>query len=475
MLADGPQYGGRMTTFGVFHYQVGQTDGVSLEIDKWKRVLEDLGHTVHLCAGDLGAAQGTLIEEMFHHRADAQRLYHDTFVALEHYPSEAAYRNELLSLAAVIERKMRAFVNRHGVDFLIPQNVWSVAANPAVSIALARLMGDLRLPALAHHHDFYWERTTGVALTTATAVELADKYLPPRSPLCRHVVINRLAQRELAERKGIEASVVPNVFDFDGPGWQLDDYKRELRAQIGLRPNDILILQATRVVRRKGIELAVDFVRALDQPQRRARLKQSGLFDGRPFDDGNRVVLMLAGYTRDDLGGGYVRDLQRKIEQAGIDALFIEDWVGAQRQDKDGRKRFSLWDTYVCADFATYPSQWEGWGNQFLEALRARLPLVVFEYPVYVSDLKGKGFRVVSLGSEIERRDQHGLVQVSADRVEAAADQAVELLTNATLRRQTVEHNFQLARRHYSLEALRSYLGSLISGQRHTMAAELGR
>jgi glycosyltransferase involved in cell wall biosynthesis len=464
-----------MTTFGIFHYQVGHTDGVSLEIDKWKRVLEDLGHTVHLCAGDLGAAKGTLIEEMFHHRADAKRLYRDTFVALEHYPSEAAYRYELLSVADVIEGQMRAFVEQEGIDFLIPQNVWSVAANPAVAIALARLMRDLQLPALAHHHDFYWERTQGVTLTSATAVELADKYLPPRHPLCRHVVINRLAQRELAERKGIEASLVPNVFDFDGPGWQVDDYKRDFRAQIGLHANDILILQATRVVRRKGIELAVDFVRALGQPQRRARLKQKGLFDGRSFGDDNRVVLVLVGYTRDDLGGGYVRALRHKIEHAGIDALFIEDRVGAQRQNKDGHKRFSLWDTYAVSDFVTYPSQWEGWGNQFLEAMRARLPLMVFEYPVYLSDLKDQGFRVVSLGSEIEGRDQHGLVQVSADRVEAAADQAVELLTNAALRHETVEHNFQLAKRHYSLEALTGYLKPLISDHRRTTGAPLGR
>jgi glycosyltransferase involved in cell wall biosynthesis len=453
-----------MTTFGVFHYQVGRTDGVSLEIQKWKGVLEDLGHEVRLCAGDLGAAEGTLIEEMFHHRVDAERLYYDTFVALEHYPNEVVYRDELLSLAAVIEGKMRAFVEREGIDFLIPQNVWSVAANPAVSIALARLMRGLQLPALAHHHDFYWERTAGVALTSATAVELADKYLPPRDPLCRHVVINRLAQRELAERKGIEASVVPNVFDFDGPGWQIDDYNRDFRAQIGLRPSDVLILQATRIVRRKGIELAVDFVRALDQPQRRARLQERGLFDGRPFDDDSRVVLVLAGYARDDVSGGYVSDLQNKIQRAGIDALFIEDSVGAQREAEGGRKRFSLLDTYVFADFVTYPSLWEGWGNQFLEALRACLPLMVFEYPVYLSDIKDRGFRVVSLGSQIERRDQLGLVQVPADRIEAAADQTVELLTDATLRRQTVEHNFQLARTHYSLKALRGYLEPLIAG-----------
>ena len=451
-----------MKTIGIFHYQVGRTDGVSLEIDKWKRVLEEMGHTVHLCAGDLGTVEGTLIEEMYHHRPDAKRLNYNTFGELRDYPDDAAYRAELLGLADVIEGKMRDFVAEKGIDFLIPQNVWSVAASPPVAIALARVMRDLQLPALAHNHDFYWERTDGLALTCATAIELADKYLPPRDPLARHVVINSLAQQELADRKGIESTVVPNVFDFDAPPWQPDEYNRDFRTRIGLGENDVFILQATRIVQRKGIELAVDFVKALDSPERRARLKERGLYDGRSFDDDSRIVLVLAGYARDDATGGYLNHLQQKVERAGIDALFIEDVVGGRRQMRDGQKVYSLWDSYVFADFVTYPSLWEGWGNQFLEALRARLPLMLFEYPVYRADIKDKGFRVVSLGSEIQGRDDLGLVQVAPQVIEAAADQAVELLAEARLRQETVEHNFQVGRQHYSLESLRGYLAPLI-------------
>lgn len=450
-----------MKTIGIFHYKVGGTDGVSLEIDKWKRVLEDMGHTVHLCAGDLGAVEGTLIEEMYHHRPDAERLYHNTFCELHDYADDAAYRADLLRLADVIERRILDFVERKHIDFLIPQNIWSVAASPPVAIALARVMHQLQLPALAHNHDFYWERTEGVVLTCATAIELADKYLPPHDPLARHVVINSLAQRELVERKGIESTVVPNIFDFDAPPWQPDDYNQDLRARIGLKANDVLILQATRIVRRKGIELAVDFVKALNRPERRARLRQRGLYDGRPFEDDSRIVLVLAGYSEDP-SERYLSLLKQKIKRTGIDALFIGDLVAGRRQMRGGQKLYSLWDTYVFADFVTYPSLWEGWGNQFLEALRARLPLMLFEYPVYQADIKNKGFRVVSLGSEIQGRDDLGLVRVAPQIIEAAADQAVDLLTDAQLRQEVVEHNFQIARQYYSLEALRGYLSPLI-------------
>lgn len=451
-----------MSNVAIFHYQVGRTDGVSLEIDKWKQVLEDMGHQVYLCAGDLGTAEGTLIEEMYHHRPDAERLNRNTFHRLEDYPDEASYRSELFRLADVVEGKIRAFVTEKEIDFLIPQNVWSVAASPSVAIALTRVMRDLQLPALAHNHDFYWERTSGVALTCATAIELADRYLPPRDPLARHVVINSLAQRALAERKGIQASVVPNIFDFDAPPWQPDDYNHDFRARIGLRENDVLILQATRIVQRKGIELAVDFVRALDSPERRAQLAARGLYDGRSFSRDSRIVLVLAGYARDDPTGWYVNHLKQKIERTGIDALFIEDMVGAERQTREGHKVYALWDTYVFADMITYPSLWEGWGNQFLEALRAQLPMMVFEYPVYLADIKDKGFRAISLGSELRGRDDLGLVQIAPAIIERAADQAMTLLTDAQARQDTIEHNFQIGRRHYSLASLHGYLAQLM-------------
>jgi hypothetical protein len=57
-------------------------------------------------------------------------------------------------------------------------------------------------------------------------------------------------------------------------------------------------------------------------------------------------------------------------------------------------------------------------------------------------------------------------VQVAPQIIEAAADQAVELLTVARLRQEVVEHNFQMGQQHYSLESLRGYLAPLIKDLR---------
>jgi glycosyltransferase involved in cell wall biosynthesis len=449
-----------MKRIAILHYKVGDTDGVSLEIDKWRIVLENLGHEVYLCAGSLGSTRGTLIKQMFHQTPEAKRLYANTFIALQ--GSEEAYKAELKKVARKIEKKLSSFIEEKRIDILIPHNIWSVGMNPAAALALAHVVEKFKLPVLAQHHDFYWERINGVALTCSTAVELADKYLPPRNPFIRHAVINSLAQANLKDRKGIESVIIPNIFDFEGPDWQKDDFNRDFRSRIGVGENDIIILQATRLVRRKGVELAVDFVKALNDPQRRAVLEKEGLYDGRAFSEDDRIILVLAGYAHDDPGGTYVSALKQKIHEAGIDAIFIENIVGRERFKDELLKVYSLWDTYVFADFITYPSLWEGWGNQLLEAVRARVPFLIFEYPVYRADIKEKGLKAVSLGGKIAATDSAGLVQVKQKQIDKAADTAVCLLTDGKMRRSVVRHNFEVASGYYSMASLQRQLNELV-------------
>jgi len=451
-----------MSNIGIFHYKVGGTDGVSLEIIKWKNVLEELGHKVFLCGGDLGGTQGTLIREMYHHTPEAERLYLNTFKSLSDFPNNAVYTSALEDLSNQIEKKLDQFIEENEIALLLPNNIWSVGANPAAAVALTRSLRKHNLQALAHHHDFYYERFDGFALTCQAAVELADKYLPPYDAQIKHVVINKIAQHELMERKGIASTVIPNVFDFDGKSWGPDDYNKDFLGQIGLRQNDVVILQAVRLVPRKGIELAIDLVCALNKQKRRAKLKKHGLYDGRVFKDESRIVLVLAGYAQDDLTGRYVDALKEKIRRTGVDAIFIEDEIRGSRSFDGIKKKYSLWDSYVFADFVIYSSLWEGWGNQLLEAVYARLPIAIFEYPVYKMDIKEKGFRFIPLGFQVSGKDDLGLAYLDQQVIEKAADRIIDYLVDSDLRKKDTEYNYSIGEEHYSYASLHRYLEGLI-------------
>ena len=86
-------------------------------------------------------------------------------------------------------------------------------------------------------------------------------------------------------------------------------------------------------------------------------------------------------------------------------------------------------DAFANSDLVTYPSIYEGWGNQFLETVFARKPVVVYEYPVYLTDIKSSGFDIISLGYK-HTIGKNGLVDIENNILENAAKKSVEVLTN---------------------------------------------
>jgi hypothetical protein len=87
---------------------------------------------------------------------------------------------------------------------------------------------------------------------------------------------------------------------------------------------------------------------------------------------------------------------------------------------------------------------------------------VLFEYPVYVSDLKPVGFQVVSLGDRIACKEARGLVTVERERLEAAVRDVTRYLKDPAARRAAVDHNFLAAAEHFSLQTLASILDELL-------------
>ena len=445
---------------GFFHYQLGLTDGVSLEVEKWKTVLERMGHQVQLFAGRFGADQGILVPELYHHTPEIEEI-NQNVLGLSHSLTTEELGFQIGEQKEVVKAVLRKVIAEHDLDLMIVDNIWSVAMNIPAAIALKEIQAELGLPAIAHHHDFYWEKKIKPDLSDSLVKEILDTDLPPTSADIKHVVINSLARASLDGYKGIRSTIIPNVFDFTGPGWAVDSYNQDFRQAIGLNEGDICILQATRVIPRKGIELAIDLVAALNAPQRREILQERGLADGRAFTE-NKIVLVLAGYDREDLTGTYLQRLKVKAEELGVDLRHIDTLVGPARDNTSGKKIYSFWDTYTIADLITYPSLWEGWGNQLLEAFRAKLPVVLFEYPVYLEDIKDKGFDVISLGSVVKSRDRLDLAEISTKMLQDAADRCVAYLTDRQVREQSVDKNYRIAKQNYAYETLENDLGPLL-------------
>jgi len=399
------------------------TDGVTLEARKWAQILRGMGHTCFWMAGELDAAP-----ESSHH-APLAWFNHPEVAQVQGKLFGRAFRNraitnQIQSIKERLKDDLYRFLEEFQLEVLIPENILSIPMHVPLGLAMAEVIAETTLPVIAHHHDFAWERER-------FALSAVNDYLqaafPPSMFAMEHVVINSMAQKELARRLGIPSQIIPNVLDFETPPPGLDDYNADLRREIGLSQDDWLILQPTRVVARKGIEHAIELVRRLNDP--RAKL----------------VISHPAG----DEGSAYLQMLRDRIEDARIDVRFIADRIGEQRgANAEGKKVYTLFDVYPHADLVTYPSYYEGFGNAFLEAIYFGKPVVVNTYAVYARDIDPLGFKTIEMTQLVTRE---------------VVQQTKEILTDPALREDWAKTNFQLGLKYFSYAVARRKLAARLA------------
>jgi len=441
------------------HYRVGETDGVSLEMEKWKKVLENMGHKVYFIAGSKGTSDGYIIPEMNYRFKEDLKIERNAYLKLEDYKNESELIKAIKKQALKIEEALKRILIENKIDLIIPNNILSLGRSIPTTIAFVNVIRELGIRCIGHHHDFYWERDNFSHPTCSFVCKALEEYFPPKDDLISHVVINSNARRELKLRKNINSIVIPNVFDFDGKLWEIDNYNKDFREKLGIKDNDILMLQATRVTNRKTIELAIDVVGEMRKEENRKILEKTKLYNGENFNKNSKIVLVLAGMieTADD----YVKKLKDRAEECNVELLFVNNLIENSRCIKNNNKIYSLWDAYVFADIITYPSIQEGWGNQFLEGLFAKKPMLIFEYDVYKEDIKGKGFKVISLGSKY-KLNEYGLAKVDKRAIKDAAKECIKLLIDKNYREKMIEENFQLGRKYLSYKSLEEKLKMII-------------
>ena len=442
------------------HFRVGETDGVSLEMDKWKRILEKNGHNVYYIAGTAGRKEAFIVEEM-NYWGEEDALINAACFEKQGLLSDAELKTRIQRIAGAIERKLIRIIEENHIDLLIPNNLLSLGRSPHIAIAITNAAIKTGVKVIGHHHDFYWERSYFDDPKSEYAKELLSEYYPPRQlPGMRHVVINQLAKADLYAKKGVDSSVIPNVFDFANEPWTADEYNQTYNRDMGIGKNEIVFLQATRVTNRKAIELAIELLAELDMPQRRQALMGKTLYNGKVFDENTRFTLLMVGLHEG--ADHYEQKLIDLAREKNANLIVKPELIGHSRKTKpDGTKVYSLWDAYVYCDMITYPSIYEGWGNQFLEGIFAKKPQVVFEYSIFKSDIAAYHFDYISLGSHYSPRG-NGLVKIDQQVLERAADACVTYLCDRNVYDACVEKNFRIAKEYLSLEALEKMVKPLL-------------
>jgi glycosyltransferase involved in cell wall biosynthesis len=399
------------------------TDGVTLETSKWAEVFKRAGHPYFWFAGllDRKPERSFLVPEAFFQHEKNSWIDTQVFGKKRR---DSAVTDAIFDLKTYLKKQLKEFIRAFNIDLLVAENVLTIPMHIPLGIAITEIIAETQIPTIAHHHDFYWERTRFVVNAVGDYLRMA---FPPNLPSIEHVVINSAAQEELALRTGISSTIIPNVLDFENPPVIDKKQTKEFWQSIGLTPDDVVILQPTRIIQRKGIEHAIDLVEELDNP---------------------RYKLVIS-HEAGDEGPEYAEWLKEEARQRGVDLRLLNiHMADPMDPDVNHEEKYSLWDVYPHADFITYPSLYEGFGNAFLEAVYFKKPLLINRYAIFVRDIEPKGFDLIAIDGYLTRK---------------AVQRVKEVLESAERREKMVTTNYNVASRHYSYAVLRRWLDIMLA------------
>jgi glycosyltransferase involved in cell wall biosynthesis len=396
------------------------TDGVSLESAKWAEILWHYKHVSYWFAGKLDRAPeiSMPVPEAYFYHEDNVWISERAFGVRTREPEMT---RRIYQMADYLKECLYKFRDQFEIDILVVQNALCIPMHIPLGVALTHFIAETGIPTIAHHHDFYWER----ARFSVSAVEdILSMAFPPTLPSIQHATINTFAQQDLSWRKGAASVLVPNVLDFETPP---EPVAGGFRERIGLEPDDIMLLQPTRVVPRKGIEHSIALVSQLRNPK----------------------CKLVVSHESGDEGLEYRDALAELAEQSGVDLRFVHAELPASGPTgANGVPGLTLGEVYAEADLITYPSLYEGFGNALLEAFYYRKPVLVNRYAIFVSDIEPKGFKVITMDGFLTRQ---------------VLDQVRRVVSDAEYRQEMVDHNYELGKAFYSYAVLRRKLRSLIT------------
>ncbi|NNL75631.1 MAG: glycosyltransferase family 4 protein, partial [Desulfobacterales bacterium] len=394
------------------------TDGVTMEASKWAQVLKSAGHNYFWFAGllDRSPKRSFLVPEAFF-LYDKNRWINEQIFGKQ--KRDSAVTDAIFDLKTVLKKQLNEFVRAFDINLLVAENILTIPMHIALGIALTEIIAETQIPTIAHHHDFFWERTRFAVNSVGDYLRMA---FPPKLTSIEHVVINSAAQEELALRTGISSIIIPNVLDFENPPEVNERQTEAFWNSIGLQKDDVKILQPTRVIQRKGIEHSIGLVEELNDP---------------------RYKLIIS-HEAGDEGWEYLEWLKEDARQRGVDLRLVNIHMSdPMNPDVNHKETYSLWDVYPHADFITYPSLYEGFGNAFLEAVYFKKPLLINRYATFVQDIEPKGFDLIVMDGYLTRK---------------TVSKVKEVLESPDRRAKMVNTNYDVASRHYSYAVLRRWL-----------------
>lgn len=452
---------------GIIHSLIGKNDGVSIIIDQ----------TVHAMVNNMGISLGNIFflgahssprfnaktDEVFWHKNELHNQIISTYSKEPATDLDVQIKEE----ASYAKEVLADWVEKNNIDLIIAHNT-SHVYNFITAVALGFYFEELRAKSvvwpklLVWWHDSHFERD--VFKNPNTVIKKYLKYLP--GTYVDGLVFINHGQIALGKKVFSEynpdcvdqffeerSEVVPNTSEITWD-WKLqlngnkniiapdvERYNRSFWKDAGILPaieqrgfdmdTTEILLQHTRIVPRKKIEVAIDLAFRLEEKFLEKGMKRCFvvLVTGHSGDEQNEYKKWLLQYY----------DILADARPESNVLLFMsEDIILSHRDIIVDKKyyKFAELPAVAAADGAigTYFSEVEGFGNNLLEMMSFGVPSLINRYETFVNEIEHMGFKLPAI-NDCEITDK-------------LVEEAYRLLTDIPYRNSVVVHNMRLLEEH---------------------------
>lgn len=398
------------------------------------------------------------------------------------------------------------------ISLLFPVNVNSNPGNVSLALALVMVSEYMDVPVLASHHDFYWEdgkrphdkkagEKDGLRdhffknCHIGEVQSLIDMLYPWNSNRWFHTVINARQKEILINNYGLSpASInrIPTAIDLSVYKSRTDEERKDIfhklklifsggedklqsRSIFDLPENcanikesgkafffgaesgteshfshsNILLVQPTRIIKRKRIELDYKFIEGL--------LKNKKFSNYFKTHKQLTITLLITGpvATGHDRYFNQIvkefKDFLSRLPDEFKNRVFLAPAFGLENQkvlDEMGLGSLTIEELYSVASMVMLPSQTEGRGLPIIESSAVKVPIMCHRYdPEYVyADVIGEGL-------EEERRLR--VLEFKGDTFpDEMISSAAELFMDPEVNSEFVSHNRGVLKKRYSMSVL---------------------
>jgi glycosyltransferase involved in cell wall biosynthesis len=449
--------------YGIIHSLIGKNDGVSIVIDQTVNAMVkdldiNLGNIFFLAAHSSPRFNAET-HEIFWHKSEENK----TIIRLFSEEAQGDLDHLIHENALVAKDIIADFVQRNSIDMLIAHNT-SHPYNFITAVGLGYYLEELRREnliwpkVLVWWHDSYFERAAFAH--PGPVIRKYLRYLP--GTLIDGIVFINSTQPDLARKMyagyGLNrldtfftdrTAIIPNThdieWDWEGCDWTADRLyfpKQDPYNQSFLQDTELqkiiaaagyslaetfVLLQHTRIVPRKKIEVAIDLAFELEE---------------RFVKEGRRkcVVLLITGHSGDeqmkykDFLSAYYHMKIEASPQAAVFLIYGEHFILSHRDIIVDKKYYNFFEipgvVASLGGIGTYFSETEGFGNNLLEMIAAGLPVLINKYAVYESDVEPLGFDLPFIEDTLLTPEM--------------VDIAYRLATDLRFRNQIVSHNLKV-------------------------------